>query len=249
MKLITPEGFSFPLPLAGVARRTLAWILDECVIVGSLNFIFQILHAVRLVLPGFASAAGAITSAIASVLYFAALEWLWHGQTIGKRALGLRVMDAHGLTLDGYQVLFRNLMRMVDFLPAVYLTGAATVLATRRSQRLGDMVAGTVVARRPEPIRETQRWEGPAKYNSLLEDRALALRLRERTTPEEGSLVRETLERGERLAPSDRAALFQQLTDHFDDRVRFPAGLRATLADEQILRGIWQVLQAPRLKL
>lgn len=249
MKLITPEGFAFPLPLAGLARRCLAWLLDECVVLGSLNLVAQFLHAVSLALPGLASAAGAIAGAAASVLYFAALEWFWHGQTIGKRALGLRVMDAHGLTLGGQQVLWRNLMRFVDFLPAIYLLGGISVLSTRCSQRLGDLVAGTVVARRADAVQETLRWEGTGKYNSLLEDRTLALRLRERISPEEGALVQAALERGESLASGERAALYQELTDHFDARVRFPEGLRATLADEQILRGIRQVLQAPRISL
>lgn len=249
MKLITPEGFEFPLPLAGLGSRALAWLLDEVMILGSLNLLSRFLHAFQPWFPGLASAAGAIAAAVASVLYFAALEWTWHGQTIGKRALGLRVMDAHGMTLTGSQVLFRNLMRLVDFLPVVYLVGGVGALLSRHAQRPGDLVAGTVVTRRPVMPAEGARRDGPTKYNSLLEDRSLALRLRERTTPEEAALVQEALERAAFLAADDRAALYRELTDHFDARVRFPDGLRATLLDEQILRGIGQVLQAPRIRL
>jgi uncharacterized RDD family membrane protein YckC len=74
-------------------------------------------------------------------------EAFWNGQTIGKRVLGIRVVQLSGLPAGFLQVVVRNLMRVVDYLPANYLVGAVVVLASRHHQRLGDMVAGTVVVR------------------------------------------------------------------------------------------------------
>lgn len=46
----------------------------------------------------------------------------------------------------------RNLMRIVDSLPILYLLGGAAVLSTAKSQRFGDMVAGTTVVARAHAI-------------------------------------------------------------------------------------------------
>lgn len=249
MKLITPEGFAFRLTPAGLPSRTLAWLLDEVLLLGSLDLLGDFLHLLDPVLPGLASATGVIVSLAASLLYFAALEYFWHGQTIGKRALGLRVLDAHGLPLTGAQILFRNLLRAVDFLPALYLVGGLAALASRRAQRIGDLVAGTVVIRRP-PTPAAAAGAAPAgRFNSLRENRQLALRLRESASAEEAALIAEALERRDRLAPVARATLYRQLVDHFAARTPFPPELRETLSDEQILRSLLALLYEPTLAL
>ena len=88
------------------------------------------------------------------------------------------MIDAHGLRLRVSQVVLRNLMRVFDALPVLYLAGAAACFFSRNLQRLGDLVANTVVVRE-------RRWEdpdieriAPAKYNSLLAWPHLAARLR-----------------------------------------------------------------------
>src|SRR6185312_14049071 len=69
------------------------------------------------------------------------------GQTPGKRIAGIRVvMDTgHAVTFSAAAV--RNLLRTADFLPPPYLLGALLVAFHPRGKRLGDLVAGTVVAR------------------------------------------------------------------------------------------------------
>ena len=67
------------------------------------------------------------------------------GQTPGKRVVGIRVIKVGGYSLRFLDVLLRNLMRFVDFLPVFYGVGAASLLVTSRCQRLGDVVAGTLV--------------------------------------------------------------------------------------------------------
>ncbi len=74
------------------------------------------------------------------------MELLWRGQTVGKKMMGLRVVDEQGLKLRVSQVVIRNLLRFVDMLPFL-CTRWSGVLFSSRAQRLGDLAAGTVVIR------------------------------------------------------------------------------------------------------
>ena len=77
--------------------------------------------------------------------YFAAFEAFWHGQTPGKRLIGLRVLSVTGRPARLDEAILRNLLRVVDQLPGVYAIGIVTMLISTRNQRLGDLAAGTVV--------------------------------------------------------------------------------------------------------
>ena len=77
--------------------------------------------------------------------YFAAFEALWGGQTPGKRAVGLRVISVTGQPITTFDALLRNLLRIVDQMPGIYAVGVLSIFFTSRNQRLGDLVAGTVV--------------------------------------------------------------------------------------------------------
>ena len=68
-------------------------------------------------------------------------------QLVWQRDLNLRVVDEHGLQMTFGQIVVRNLMRGVDCLPMFYLVGGTACVLSRRSQRLGDVAAGTVVVR------------------------------------------------------------------------------------------------------
>ena len=67
------------------------------------------------------------------------------GQTIGKRALGLRVVGPDGGPADTRRVAIRTVARIIDILPAFYLVGFVSVLATGSRRRLGDLAADTSV--------------------------------------------------------------------------------------------------------
>lgn len=76
--------------------------------------------------------------------YYIAMERL-AGGTIGKRLLGLRVVRVDGRPLGWGGAIVRNLMRPIDGLPLLYLLGIVTIAISGKDQRLGDMLAGTVV--------------------------------------------------------------------------------------------------------
>lgn len=69
------------------------------------------------------------------------------GQTLAKRALGLKVVGPGGAEPTLRQSVTRNLLRVVDGLPMLYLVGFVTIVAGGRGQRLGDIAAQTNVVR------------------------------------------------------------------------------------------------------
>jgi uncharacterized RDD family membrane protein YckC len=78
------------------------------------------------------------------VTYYAVLEGLF-GATVGKTLAHLRVTDLEGRRITWQAAIVRNLARLLDVLPFAYLLGGVLTLATRRHQRLGDLLAGTIV--------------------------------------------------------------------------------------------------------
>jgi uncharacterized RDD family membrane protein YckC len=83
--------------------------------------------------------------------YFAIFEWIWHGQTPGKRWMKLRVIREDGRPISFFEAIVRNLLRDFDIMPLpFYSVGLISVFSTDRDQRVGDLVAGTVVVRERE---------------------------------------------------------------------------------------------------
>jgi uncharacterized RDD family membrane protein YckC len=83
--------------------------------------------------------------------YFAFFEWIWNGQTPGKRWLKLRVIREDGRPITFWEAAVRNLLRIFDIMPLpFYSVGLICVFVSGRDQRVGDLVAGTVVVRERE---------------------------------------------------------------------------------------------------
>ncbi len=151
LEIRTPEGIVFTLPLAGPLTRFLAWGVDLAAIGATTSLLASLMTALGFVLGDVARALYAIFYFALSIGYGMACEWLLRGQTLGKWLLGLRVVDEQGLRLEPHQILVRNLLRVVDSLPVFYLVGGAAMFLSRRSQRLGDYAANTVVIRATQP--------------------------------------------------------------------------------------------------
>lgn len=244
LEIVTAEGVTLHLPLAGPVARALAWIVDLILVFGVIQLVGSIAGALGQVLPALSTLLGMLTGFAVLILYAAVLEWRWRGQTVGKRVLGLRVADAHGLPLLGTQVLIRNLLRAVDDLPAAYLVGGVSCLFSRHAQRLGDRVAGTVVVRTAAAqAPDAALWQ-TGKYNTLTRYPQHVMRLRERARPAEAQLLLDALERRDWLPPAERLLLFRDLADYFQSRERFPAQAVEALSAEQYLRNVAAVLFA-----
>ncbi len=153
LTLETPEGTDLPLYPASFWIRSLAYTIDWLVRGAAVFLISMTLRH------------SGLGWGLTLVLYFL-LEWfypvvfeVWRGgQTPGKKAMKLKVINDDGTPIDFAGSLIRNLLRAVDFLPAFYVAGIVASLCNRRFQRLGDLAAGTLVVYtnpvRPEPVLE-----------------------------------------------------------------------------------------------
>lgn len=238
----TPEGIEFALPLAGPVSRMLALIVDTAVVAAIGKMAEQLLAPLGFLGKDLSDAIRILAYFVISLTYMALAEWLWRGQTVGKRLLRLRVVDAGGLKLEPSQVIVRNLMRFIDALPALYLAGGISCLASGRRQRLGDVAAGTVVIRAPELERPDLDQLLGGKFNSLAEIRHLAARLRQKVRPEVGAIALQALLRRDEIAPRARLKLFGEMAGFFRGLVEYPPEVAEQLSDEQYVRNVAEIL-------
>ena len=154
LSIETPEQVTLEFPVAGIGSRFVAVLLDHLIIAGGFLVLFLVFFAAAAAagqhalesLAGKWFLAGLIfVSFLLIWSYFALFEAFWHGQTPGKRAMKLRVIKDAGRQITLFESLARNLLRVVDYLPSLYLTGVITMLCNKRNKRLGDLAAGTIV--------------------------------------------------------------------------------------------------------
>jgi uncharacterized RDD family membrane protein YckC len=227
----------------------LALVVDLAVIAMLGSVIRKILSPLVVFGQDFSGALDIVAYFAISLIYAAAAEWAWRGQTVGKRLLRLRVVDASGLRLEPAQVIVRNLMRLIDALPALYLVGGVACVVSRRRQRLGDLAAGTVVIRTPKLARPDLDQVLGGKYNSLAEHRHLAARLRQKARPEAARIALETLLRRDQLSAAARLQVFRELADYFRELAPYPPEVVEQLSDEAYVRDVVEILYQPEKRL
>ena len=148
----TPEQIALEYPLAGIGSRFMAFFYDSLI---QFIIFFAGILLVALIAPDLGHYWPSAWNWMAAVWifagfcmywgYFAAFEALWNGQTPGKRKAGIRVIKDSGRPITAFEAISRNFMRAIDSLPGMYGVAVVAIFVDRRSRRLGDMVAGTVV--------------------------------------------------------------------------------------------------------
>lgn len=137
----TPEGLMLTLMPAGLLPRLWAWLID------------LLIRAIIIIVVGIISAFfGTAGTGIIAVAYFI-ITWLYPvyfevyrgGMTPGKKKQGIYVCHDNGTPISLQSSMIRNLLRVADFLPFGFAAGILTIMFTQRSQRLGDIIAGTLV--------------------------------------------------------------------------------------------------------
>jgi len=187
--VVTPENIEIEYELGGIGTRFLANLIDtaiQSITLIAVIIIFNILLGILGIITTPAAKAvldflQGITSGLAAIAvflimwgYYIYFEIAWNGQTPGKRQMGLRVLRDGGYPIGAYSAITRNLLRLLDGIPAVVLgtliygivrdspqiaaLGAAPMvltlcflLFTGKYQRLGDFVAGTMVVKQRAP--------------------------------------------------------------------------------------------------
>lgn len=246
LRVRTPEGVAFTFRLATPVLRAAAFIIDFAVVSAAWSVIGAILGLLNLISQDFAGMVATIGYFLLSQGYRIAAEWLWQGQSIGKRSLRLRVVDARGLRLTFQQVVLRNLLRVVDGLPLFYLVGGIAAFLNAHGQRLGDLAAGTLVVwEPPEPLPDFSKLRGE-KYNSLREHAPAVARLRQAVSPDEARAAWSALARRDELEAEARVRLFAELAAHFAAVGGVPAEAVEGVSQEQFVRNVVDVLYLTR---
>jgi uncharacterized RDD family membrane protein YckC len=154
LNIDTPELVAIEMPLAGVGSRFIAIVVDYLILGGA--FLVLALFA-AIILPALHFFGGVSANWAAGIFflivfllqwgYFALFEAFDNGRTPGKIVAKIRVIHQSGRGISFVEALGRNLVRFVDYLPGFYGVGVVAIFMSRRHQRLGDMVAGTLVVR------------------------------------------------------------------------------------------------------
>lgn len=152
LNIDTPENVVFGYNLAGVGSRFLAALVDS-LLIGLIQLLFLApLFYFLYRSDFFDDLATAWIVGLFSLLafvffwgYYILFELAWNGQSPGKRLAGIRVIRSDGTPVTLSEILIRNLVRIVDFLPSAYGVGVIVMFADKHSRRLGDMAAGTLV--------------------------------------------------------------------------------------------------------
>jgi uncharacterized RDD family membrane protein YckC len=137
----TPEGVLLELRLAGPTVRALAWGIDMAI---RLAF-YMVLGMVLPLLGGTGTGIWLILMFLMEWFYPVLFEVFARGQTVGKMAMGIRVLCDDGTPVGWFPSTVRNFLKFVDFLPLLYGAGLMSMLMQKDFKRLGDLAAGTLV--------------------------------------------------------------------------------------------------------
>lgn len=230
----TPENIQVGYQPAGLGTRFVAWFVDNIIMVFAGVVIFIVLacsgvvtdDVLKQVAEPAQSADGkdnasaerthealvylmgvfAMVWGLGGFVYFGASELALRGQTVGKRLSGIRVVKRDGFALEAGSIVVRNIFRVVDHLPPLWLVP----LLSAASQRLGDMVAGTIVVfDKPESLSNLREAlaRAPAAEARFTFDNSVLKRAR----PQDFEAIEKILERWSVLNPTQRETLLDQV--------------------------------------
>ena len=159
--------------------------------------------------------------------YFLFFEWLWHGQTPGKRLLGIRVIQWSGTGISFYQAAVRNLLRVADSMPWLLIFGGygfgfAVAACNRRQRRLGDLAANTLVVHVEHRSRPIQSLYDASALADSTPEGLTRQRLAQLSREQKQTLLDLSVRR-DQLRVQDRARLFGAVAEYFKNELAIPA--------------------------
>jgi uncharacterized RDD family membrane protein YckC len=236
IRIATPEGVDLELVLGGVGSRFTSAMVDfiiqtTAVVICALVFMLG-------VGGGLGAALTAIASFVILFVYDVAFEVWSGGRTPGKRMNGLRVVVADGRPITFVRSAARNLMRIIDVY--FFFVGAFFILITKENQRLGDLIADTLVVREhAAPSSITRMDTVPAAAPLAVELPAWDVSA---VTAEELAAVRSFLLRRKEITFEARVQISTMLADKLRPKVVGPD--TAGLGDEVFLSELARVKAA-----
>jgi uncharacterized RDD family membrane protein YckC len=230
----TPENVTLEAEVAGFGTRTLAALIDYLIMgVAVLTFACLFMRSLYETSPSSGAIAILIIFAILT-FYHLAFEVAWNGQTPGKRALKLRVVQSNGMPATVSGLVIRNLVRVFDFLPVSYGIGLATMFATRHNQRLGDLAARTIVVHERHQVGlDAVREDLRVRYFFLYPNDPVPDYIRiEALSQQDRRLIINYLQRRYDLGGSGRENIAISLARRMDQTMGLTAPLRFTTLSE-----------------
>jgi len=242
---VTPDAVAIDLEVATIGSRGIAYLLDLALFA----VVFLVLSLLQLALSGggwFDRGFGiAVTLVLAFVWQFGypiGFETLWHGRTLGKAAVGLRVITVEGGPVGIRHAAIRAFTAPIELLFTSGLLACVSSFVSPRAQRLGDLAAGTLVVRERRIAREV----APASFPVPAGAEAFVPGLdTSRVGPREYGLVRDVLLRAPELTEPARTTVLREVADVIAPRVRPdpPAGI----TPEVYLQAVAATVQARTL--
>ena len=231
----TTQNVALSLNLATLGDRIAAYIIDILI---KYAYVLLILLIMAMILGGSKNETFIITIVIILlipvVFYSLIFEIFYNGQTIGKKSMSIQVASLNGEEVSIRQYLLRWLFRLVDFSLLSVFVALITAASTTYRQRIGDLVAGTVVVsnKKRYNVRSTVFQEYKEDYEPIY----LAAK---NLQPQEVAIIKEVLD-NKMLERNDRHIdeLAERLSDHlgvqFEEHPR--KFLRTLLRDYSFLR-------------
>lgn len=219
--LVTPDAVVLDLETVGVGTRSLALLVDLLVMFAGF---FLLTIGAGTALGG--SGDGGITAAAVIMLllvlpigYPMVMEATWNGRTLGKAALGLRVVTANGGRIGWRHAAMRAVIGLFELWVTMGAVAFIAALVSERGQRLGDMAAGTLVIR----ARTGHRPVAPLEVRGDPRLAALSASVGSgRLTADEYGVVRGLVERFGELEPARRRQLSIRLAERLRHRLGTP---------------------------
>lgn len=253
LTIVTPEQVQLQFQTAGIGSRAIAHMIDALLLLifNSVIVLFLILggdyvwNNSPVDSEGYLLAITIIVVIILNVGYFISTEAYMGGQTLGKRWIGLRVLQDNGQSATLLSILIRNLFRLLDLLPMAYFLGAVVMMFSSRDKRLGDMVAGTIVVLeiQRERLKRRKRIEKTISvWRSHLPQLELEEYRKRSITSQDWLLLQTWIERLPNVSKAKLFELSQPIAGHIAVKLEHPAELTADPA--AYLLAVYLELQA-----
>ncbi|WP_025027227.1 RDD family protein [Caldalkalibacillus mannanilyticus] len=175
--VVTPEHVQLQFKTAGIGSRVAAHVIDV-LIIAVISIVAYIALLVTILtydgaewIQGYIISIVLIALAILLVGYFIIMEYANGGQTVGKKVMGIRVIQENGQALTFLSSVLRNFFRIIDMLPSFYFLGGLVSFFHSKEKRIGDMIAGTIVVLDEGKIRQKDK----EQKEKLLQKRAATI--------------------------------------------------------------------------
>lgn len=253
LTVMTPEQVPLQYETAGIGSRAGAQLIDWLLLIVFYALLFGAWVGVTELLDMDWKKGQVLLAALLIVVFVVQYGYFWlmeffQGGTIGKRVVGLRVIQDNGQPLTFLSAALRNLFRVLDMLPVWYIAGMAASFFHPLDKRIGDMVAGTVVVYDEPSLREKRERRIEKTISRGWRPMAIVLSEEQRRwlTEDDWTMLSLFIEQLPGFSMLEREQLAQRLARHLRHRLRMPQELNAagyTAAEAPFLVALYKVLR------